>query len=98
MSRSYKKHPIFKDPPNRKTPHRYRAKTLASRKVRRTCVPSGKGGFRRIYDSWDICDYRFRVTEAEFRRKWERGEEWLHKRFKTYKQAFRYWRRYYRNK
>ena len=62
MSRSFKKVPGFCD----RDPY---AKRLANRKVRRDwTVPNG-GGYRKAYESWDICDFRFLFfNEAEIRR------------------------------
>ena len=98
MSRSYKKKPVFKDTDSRKTPKRYKGKTLAARAVRRSIVPSGKGGYKKVYCSWDIHEYAFYRTEEEFRKDWENGDEYLHRKFKAYKQARRYWLKFYRNK
>jgi hypothetical protein len=53
MSRSRKKHPIVKD----RNPG---SKRIANRKVRRIPdVPNGKA-YRKVYCSWNICDWRFR--------------------------------------
>ena len=66
MSRSYKKEPVVKD----HSKHKY-AKKLANRKVRRklkNCdydFPSGKA-YRKIYETWDVCDWRFRETYREY--------------------------------
>jgi hypothetical protein len=52
MSRSRKKHPIIKD-------HNKGMKRIANHKVRRTLdVPNGKA-YRKIFGSYDICDWRF---------------------------------------
>jgi hypothetical protein len=52
MSRSRKKHPIVKDCISG-------GKKEANRKVRRTLnVPNGKA-YRKVYDSWNISDWRF---------------------------------------
>lgn len=60
MSRSRKKNPVIKD--------RNRGmKACANRKMRRqgTCVANGNA-YRRLTCSYDICDWRFRHTYAEY--------------------------------
>ena len=56
MSRSYKKFPGFSDGDScKKFPKRW-----AARKVRHSKnIPNG-GAYRRLYNSWDICDYNCR--------------------------------------
>jgi len=66
MSRSYKKYPCCKDGNRRKK----RDKQLANRRIRRGSwkdvdIPSGRK-YRQAYNTWDICDYRFVETFAEF--------------------------------
>jgi hypothetical protein len=53
MSRSRKKHPIRKD-------HCKGEKREANRKVRRTLDVSDGKAYRKIYESWDISDWRYR--------------------------------------
>lgn len=60
MSRSYKR-AVFKDHGK----YTYIDKRLASKAVRRaTGLPDGMG-YRRVYNSWNICDYIF---DLRFRR------------------------------
>lgn len=54
MSRSYKKNNIVKD--NGK--HKQFFKRQANKKVRRSVCGCG-GMFKRIYDQYSICDWRF---------------------------------------
>ena len=82
MSRSYRRFPVAKDG-DRRVKHRFRAKTFASRTVRRSRdIPSGKGGFRRLYCSWFISDWRFvgERDEKEALRKYESSRKDLHRR------------------
>ena len=51
--------------------------------------------YRKIYDSWDICDWKFSLTENEFKKQWENGK---HNTFKNYKQAYRWWYTSYKRK
>lgn len=99
MSRSYKKFIVCKDQ-NSKS-----GKRMANRAVRRNeNVPSG-AKFKRYYCSWNICDYRSKerfYTAEEFRRNWydktNKDFEWLRNRFRTCKEAYRHWLRWYRIK
>ena len=99
MSRSYKKFTVCKDQNSRY------GKRMARRAVRRNeNVPSG-GKFKRYYCSWNICDYRSKerfYTSEEFRRNWydktNKDFEWLRNRFRTWKEAYRHWLRWYRMK
>lgn len=80
MSRSYKKHPGWKD-------HSKGAKTLANRKARRPWhwdIPSG-ACYKKLTERWDICDWNFRYySEGEINRALEKDK----------KEAVRYSRRY----
>lgn len=61
MSRSYKKTPILKD--------RTRGmKNCANRKVRKSALdlPDGRA-YRKVFPSYDICDWSFRRTKEEYR-------------------------------
>lgn len=100
MSRSYKKFTVNKDANNKF------CKRQASKKVRRIRdMPNGKR-FKRYYCSWDISDWRFvdsnPLTAERFRRKWmdENDKElaWARNRFRTWKEAYRYWLRGHRMK
>ena len=58
MSRSYRKTPIYTVRASRGGAKYY--KKLANRKVRRVKFLSGKSKlYRKIYETWDIVDYRF---------------------------------------
>ena len=97
MSRSYKKSPVIKDS-SRKGPTFKSGKQIANRTVRnKEDIPNG-GSYKKVYCSWNISDYKFMKTEAEFKKEWDRGDEYLHKRYKTYKQALFDWKKYYKLK
>lgn len=68
MSRSRMKHPMFVDRSSKKL-----GKRLASRAVRRAKdVPNGKG-YRKYFESWNICDFKL-PTDFSFEKKpWKRG-------------------------
>ena len=71
MSRSYKKTPVIKD-------HNSGMKATANRKLRRKLnqkcdFPIADGNaYRRVVDSWEISDWRFRETWREYQARAER--------------------------
>lgn len=68
MSRSYKKIPGFTD---HASPRSKWYKRYYNKRIRRTFdLPSGKA-YRKIGNSWDICDYKsLCFSEKEFKEKW----------------------------
>lgn len=69
MSRSYKKRPIVKD-------RNKGMRTFANRKVRnyKGVIPCGKA-YRKISESYDICDYIFEKTYNEYLKDLESNEK-----------------------
>ncbi len=95
MSRSYKKFPVIKDRA-RTSKDREKPKTYANRAVRRSNgIPGGKAGFKKLYCSWIICDYRFYEcrNKTEFKVLWKKGI--LHWHGDTYAEALNDWKKYY---
>ncbi len=95
MSRSYRKFAVSKD---RNSAYGKRA---ANKAVRRERDALHGGRFKRLYCSWNICDYRVRqryYTAEKFRRKWfdsSDGElNWERRRFRCWKDAYRAWKRW----
>jgi hypothetical protein len=71
MSRSYKKTPIYKDKAKG-------MKVIANRIVRKQKeIPKGMG-YKKIVDSWNISDYKFRDTLKEFL---DRQESYVMRRY-----------------
>ncbi len=61
MSRSYKKTPVVKD-------HNKGMRAFANRAVRRAKVPVANGkAYRKYSETYDICDFAFRMTYADWR-------------------------------
>lgn len=93
MSRSYRKFPVIKDSHHReKSP--MKAKDFANRAVRRSKeIPTGKGGYRKIYDSYFISDYRFigYMKKTELKIRYENGNI----NFSEYKKALWKWKKWY---
>jgi len=58
MSRSFRKNPIIKDSSKW-------AKQHANKVVRRTQDVSGGKNYKKVFESWDICDWRIRYTLEE---------------------------------
>ncbi len=97
MSRSYKKNPFLKDT-TRKGPTYKSGKQIANRVVRYTGdIPSG-GSYRKVYCSYNISDFAFRMDEFELQAEWEQEDSFLRTEFKTYKEAYRWWKKTYRMK
>lgn len=101
MSRSYKKNPITKDTNTNRGSAKF-GKRTANRVVRNRKDILNNGEYKKAYCSWCICDYKNRMTQAEFQREWEMGTSnlglYLHRRFNSFKQALLWWKKYYRNK
>ena len=91
MSRSYKRYAVVKDDERSYIPRRYKQKTIANRAVRRHSDKLNGAKYKRVSDSWDICDWSYSMTEGQLKKKWADGDEWLHGMFDTYKQAYRWW-------
>lgn len=69
MSRSYKKFPSCKDVKSGKS-----GKKIANHKVRRQMkrgidIPNGNA-YQKVFNSWDIYDYRFYMTEKDVYHRW----------------------------
>lgn len=81
MSRSYKKYPMCKQGKSNKI-----GKRCANNKVRMYLksgkeITSGKL-YKRIFESWEICDYHFSTSWKEWKRRWGNNKfEW----YKIYK-------------
>lgn len=75
-------------------------KRTASRAVRKMAgVPLKGNKYKRLYCSWNICDYRTRAkiyTAKEFRRMWNdpccKNEDFI-----RYRKKYRNWKEAYRN-
>ena len=99
MSRSYKRSVICKGQNNKK------GKRLAGRTVRRASdVPNGNC-FKKLYCTWDICDWRFReqsYTAEQFRKAWYDCEntefDWRRNSFCNWKTAYRFYLKGYKRK
>jgi hypothetical protein len=96
MSRSYKKHPVCTDH------HDKWRKKLANKLVRRQSELYQNNSYKKLYDSWDICDYKFYTSFTEYwticLRNWERfGKSYgLSQPNKQYE--YRQWLKWYKSK
>ena len=99
MSRSYKKTPIVKD-------RNKGQKAVANRTVRRKLKDPDYGmadgkSYKKEYESWNISDYYFMMTEDEAKEEWKKSyeeSEWFREKYPTLKVFMRWWRKWYKNK
>ena len=88
MSRSYKKHPFCKDK-NKKG-----AKRTANKKVRRTKdIPNGKA-YKKVFESWNISDYKWIWTREDAIKNYKQAvaaQSRLRKHFETLEEYLIYW-------
>ena len=97
MSRSYKKEPVCKDS-TRKGSTFKSGKQLANSAVRHKTDCPNRGGYRKMYCSYNISDYSFRMDERDLRRGWENPDGWMRKQFPSYRLAYIWWMKWYRRK
>ena len=104
MSRSYKKTPWCGDRKG-KTKKRI-ANHIVRQSLKRDLELIAQGGdYKKLYCSWDICDYGSVYTWKEY---WKSSVDtyyWLQARYPNWerkfpdeKEEYRKWRRYYKNK
>ena len=93
MSRSYKKFPCIKD-------HNKGQKQIANKKIRRTnkLDPLKGSSYKKLYPSWDICDYNWYWSIEQAMDSWYEEESehytgyaWRHHDFKTLENWLKYW-------
>lgn len=98
MSRSYRKSPVLKDT-NQNRHSAVTGKNFANRRVRRRADVLNNSSYKKAYCSWAICDIRIWKSERELKMQWEtKGapfHDYLHRRFKTYRQALWHWKKRY---
>jgi hypothetical protein len=71
MSRSYRKNFITQQSYRSKTPSFF--KRLANRKARKDPdLPNGNG-YRKVYETWNICDYKSEIDVLAW---WMKDEPW----------------------
>ncbi|GGG14815.1 hypothetical protein GCM10010912_69040 [Paenibacillus albidus] len=95
MSRSVKRQPVFSDQQKHGASW---AKMQAAKAVRRYPgeIPRGKW-YRKLYCSWNICDYSFYTTKEQAVQEWE-TESWRKMRFPSRVEAIQEWSKFYRRK
>lgn len=101
MSRSYRKRPVIKETNTGRYSAKF-GKQAANKTIRRKKEMLCHGSYKKAYCSWCICDYKFRLTQSEFQREWELEVSpfysYLHRHFKSYKEALYWYQKNYRNK
>ncbi|TDF95472.1 hypothetical protein [Paenibacillus piri] len=95
MSNSVKKSPVSTD---HRTPGTRWSKRQASKTVRRFTgdVQNGKW-YRKLFCSWNICDYRFYKTKQQAIHEWKTSR-WLRNRLLTQEEVIKDWEKFYRRK
>lgn len=97
MSRSYKKHPWVTDHNANTTQEK---KKFANKKVRNTeDLPNGSA-YKKVSESYDICDWKHFQSKEEMLEEYEKNKDdpWFQKLYPTLKHWIRYWRKIYFNK
>lgn len=95
MSRSVKKSPVWTD---HRTPGTRWSKRQASKAVRRFTDDIKKGKwYRKLYCSWNICDYRFFKTRQQAIEEWETSSR-PQDRELTRDEVIQDWEKVYRRK
>lgn len=108
MSRSYKKNPYVTDHKRRSTKQ---SKRLANRRVRRRLRfyaeaeddALGRFQHKKYTESWDICDYKWRMSRKEAIQWYESegfgmASSYFKKRYPTLESWLKYWEKCYRRK
>ena len=99
MSRSYRKFAVVKDR-CRNSKNFMKPKADANRMVRRTADVPQHSGYKKLYCSWNISDYRFvgEQSERELKIRWKRRNKYLINIADSYREAYRNWIKYYKGK
>ena len=102
MSRSYKKNPFVTDNRSSKQNKRIANRTVRRRLKNEEYMPA-RLQHKKITESWDICDYRWRMTKEEAIQ-WYQNEmeheasELFKKRYPTLEAWLEYWEKCHRRK
>ncbi len=99
MSRSYRKFAVIKDR-CRHSNDFMKPKTKANRMVRRTKDVPQHSGFKKVYCSWNISDYKFIgvQSETELRSGWLKNDIRVRPFYDTYKEAYKDWKKHFKCK
>jgi len=100
MSRSYKKHPYAKDKTNKCM------KKLSNKKIRQKLKNPEEelqhNSYKKVFQSWNICDYKFFSTWEQFWNfsinLWERFDKNKGVPFPDEKKEYARWRKWYKQK
>ena len=103
MSRSYRKNPVIKDGRFNRDNGKH-GKKFANRKVRRSKDTFQHKDYKKLYCSWEINDYEFRMSKEELMSYFDSYNEdvpfyhsWMDE-FKTLEDALNWWRKTYLRK
>lgn len=97
MSRSYKKNPWATDHHVKSTKEK---KKFANKKVRHSKhIPNGSS-YKKLTESWDICDFKFTTSWLDAKKEYENGElSWrTYQCCPTIQSWYRHWYKCYKMK
>lgn len=98
MSRSYKKNPWVTDHTRKTTKEKKRQANKSFRnQIERDEDMPARPKHKKYTESWEISDYKWRLSKEHFLKLWEE-DEFVHERFPTKEVALRWWYKWYRNK
>lgn len=96
MSRSYKKHPFVTDCGQGRSYAKRTANKIFRRKIANEEDMSSKPKFKRYSCSWNICDYKWRMTKEEAIEWYEtEASDKMKKHFPTLELWLKYWAKCY---
>lgn len=99
MSRSYKKNPFVTDNGSGRSFAKREANKIFRRKVAEEEEMSSRPKFKRYSCSWNICDYKWRMTREEAIEWYEtEASDTFKKRYPTLELWLKYWEKCYRRK
>ena len=102
MARSYKKNPVYKG--NVKGSKRQANKKVKALRKQNPDAIGQNGGYKKVYDQWEISDYLSRVSEKEWENMYKKYlnscQDWKIKIASecTLEQWMQRWRKYYKRK
>lgn len=90
MSRSYKKSPWVTDHHVKSTKEK---KKFANKKVRNTGFLPNGCAYKKVSESWDICDFKWSTSWQESKKAYLNGElgNYIYEHYPTLKSYYRYW-------
>lgn len=99
MSRSYKKHPYATDKhPGTSKEKKRTANSVVRNKLKNPDVELQGGDYKKVYDSYDLCDFKYTMTWDEY---WQEALDRYEKhggKVPNEKEEYRNWKKTYVSK